>query len=107
MKLRQDGIALIGLLVLLTLGASWWLVSALSTPVNRTALDRAHNAKAISQAKAALIGYVAHQAAISGENDPGSIPCPEAAGNIGTANEGIAAGNCTLPAVCRLPWRTL
>jgi len=104
---RQRGMAALALLVVLILGSLWWLVSALSTPANRTALKRDHNAKVLQQAKAALIGYVAQQAARSDENDPGALPCPEAPGNIGGANEGIAAGNCTLPAVGRLPWRTL
>src|SRR6185503_19218127 len=81
--------------------------TALSTPVDRTASERVHNARILQEAKSALIGYVAHRAAMTTENDPGRLPCPEAAGNIGTANEGIAAGNCTLPAIGRLPWRTL
>jgi hypothetical protein len=54
-----------------------------------------------------MIGYVALQAVKAGEDSPGRLPCPEAPGNIGTANEGQAAAGCTLPAVGRLPWRTL
>jgi len=95
------------MLAVLILGAAWWAVTALSTPVDRTASERVHNARILQEAKSALIGYVAHRAAMTTENDPGRLPCPEAAGNIGTANEGIAAGNCTLPAIGRLPWRTL
>jgi hypothetical protein len=82
-------------------------VTALNTPVDRNAQDRRYNARILQEAKSALLGYVAHRAAMTTENDPGRLPCPEAAGNIGTANEGIAAGNCTLPAIGRLPWRTL
>ena len=109
MKLRgrQHGAALMAMLAVLILGAAWWAVTVLSTPVNRVAVERQHNARILQEAKSALIGYVAHRAAMTTENDPGRLPCPEAAGNIGTANEGIAAGNCTLPAVGRLPWRTL
>jgi len=95
------------MLAVLILGAAWWAVTALSTPVDRTASERVHNARILQEAKSALIGYVAHRAAMTTENDPGRLPCPEAAGNIGTANEGVAAGNCTLPAIGRLPWRTL
>ncbi len=95
------------MLAVLILGAAWWAVTALSTPVDRTASERVHNARILQEAKSALIGYVAHRAAMTTENDPGRLPCPEAAGNIGTTNEGIAAGNCTLPAIGRLPWRTL
>lgn len=104
---RQRGMAIIVLLVVLLLGSAWWLVSALSTPANSTALKRDHNAKVLQQAKAALIGYVAQQAARSDENDPGALPCPEAAGYIGGTSEGVASGSCTLPVVGRLPWRTL
>lgn len=95
------------MLAILILGMAWWAVTALNTPVDRTAQDRLYNARILQEAKSALLGYVAHRAAMTTENDPGRLPCPEAAGNIGTANEGIAAGNCTLPAIGRLPWRTL
>jgi len=104
---RQRGLALAGLLALFTVGATWWLVSALNAPVNRTTSERLHNAKVLQQAKAALIGYAAQKASMPGENGPGSLPCPEAKANIGTTDEGIAASVCTLPAVGRLPWRTL
>jgi len=105
----QRGAALLVLLAVLVLGASWFLVSrldALSAGIF-TASHRNHNALVLSQAKQALIGYVAMNAAQSGENNPGRFPCPEAAGNIGGVNEGIAAAACTLPAVGRLPWKTL
>jgi hypothetical protein len=103
---RQRGVALLVLLAVLVMGAAWWLVSAMATRANRVALERSQNAPVLRLAKQAVIGYAAQQA---GTNDlnPGSLPCPEAAANIGTVNEGIAAGNCTLPAVGRLPWRTL
>jgi len=95
------------MLAILILGAAWWAVTALSTPVDRTASERVHNARILQEAKSALIGYVAHTAAMTGEDDPGRLPCPEAFGAIGGVNEGKANGNCTLPAVGRLPWRTL
>lgn len=117
MKQRQQGLALIALLALIVLGASWWLVSALATPANRVASDREHNAKVLAQAKAALIGTVGLIAgdATTPELNPGRLPCPEApaaannfAGGVYTVgDDGIAAGNCLLPAVGRLPWRTL
>jgi hypothetical protein len=114
-RAKQHGIALIGLLVLLTLGASWWLVSALGNPVNRTASDREHNARVLQQARLALIGSVGLIAGNTTENNPGRLPCPEAPGAANNyaggvyaeADDGVAAGNCLLPAVGRLPWRTL
>jgi hypothetical protein len=99
---RQRGVALMAMLAVLILGATWWTVGALGKPANRTAEQRAQNAQVLQQAKAALIGWVAHQAAMTGENDPGRLPCPEA-----TTTPGIAAPTCALPAVARLPWRTL
>ena len=56
----QRGAALMAMLAVLILGAAWWTVTALSTPINRTASERAHNARILQEAKSALIGYVAH-----------------------------------------------
>lgn len=104
----QRGAALLVLLAVLVLGASWFLVSRLDALGGAfTAIDRNRNAVALNQAKQTLIGYVALQAVKAAEDNPGRLPCPEAPGNIGTANEGQAAAACTLPAVGRLPWRTL
>lgn len=104
---RQSGAALILMVVILVLGASWFLVTAVNAPHDRTALDRAHNAKVLEEAKRALIGYVANEAAKTTEPNPGHIPCPESHGNIGTANEGIKAASCNIDFFGRLPWRTL
>jgi len=105
----QRGAALLVLLVVLVLGASWFLVSRLDAIAGAfTAIDRNRNATVLSQARQTLIGYVAKAAAEGNESNPGRFPCPEAAGNVGNpASEGTAAPNCTLPAVGRLPWRTL
>jgi hypothetical protein len=111
----QRGAALLLLLAVLVLGASWFLVSrtsALSTGIF-TASNRNHNALVLSQAKQALIGYVAMNAAQSGENNPGRFPCPEGAALVGTSAEGISAPYVgppnapTCATVGRLPWRTL
>ena len=115
MARRQQGLALVGLLALLTLGASYWLVSALANPANRTASDREHNARVLNEAKQALVGQVGVDVLPAAENNPGRLPCPEApaSANNGAgavfndADDGVAAGNCTLPAVGRLPWRSL
>ncbi len=114
-KGKQQGLALIALLALIVLGASWWLVSALATPASRVASDREHNANVLAQAKIALIGTAGLMAGDTTEDDPGRLPCPEApgsannwaAGSYTQSDDGIAAGNCALPAVGRLPWRTL
>jgi len=102
----QRGVALIVLAVLLVLGVTWFLVSGLSQ-MTHPAVDRIDNAEVLAQAKSALIGRMVTDASDSGERNPGRLPCPEAPGYIGTSNEGIAAGNCSAPAIGRLPWRTL
>ena len=108
MRRRQHGAALILLLVVLALGGTWYLITRIHTrSADFTARNRQHNAAVLAEAKRALIGYVAHQAAVSGESNPGAFLCPEAPGNIGGANEGISAGNCSLSAVGRLPWKTI
>ena len=108
MRHRQRGAALILLLVVLALGGTWYLISRIhERSADFTARNRQHNAALLAEAKRALVGYVAHQAAVSGENNPGAFLCPEAPANVGTGNEGIASGNCSLPAVGRLPWKTI
>jgi hypothetical protein len=105
----QRGLAMLALVAIVVMGSLYWLISGLAQPANRTAPKRAQNAKVLQDAKTALIGYVAIQTAKGGENDPGSLPCPESPANVGNpTQEGIAAPNCLpLPAVGRLPWRTL
>ena len=114
-RAQQSGAALMALLAVLVLGSSWWLVTALNNPETRVPLETNHNARVLTQAKAALLGWVAHRALMAAEDHPGRLPCPEAAGWQNNHNgvsyivddDGIAAGSCTLPAVGRLPWRTL
>src|SRR6185295_15594344 len=109
----QRGLAMLALVAIVVMGSLYWLMSGLAQPANRTAAKRAQNAKVLQNAKAALIGYVAMNAATPGgplitDDNPGSLPCPEAPGYIGDpVNEGKTSGSCTLPAVGRLPWRTL
>jgi hypothetical protein len=105
---KQTGFGLMVMLVVLVLAGSYVIVSQLSAANTHTASRQEHNARVLQQAKQALIGFVVMKAGQTGENDPGSFPCPEAPGNYGDpAQEGIAAGNCSVPAVGRLPWRTL
>ncbi|MEI6724076.1 MAG: hypothetical protein WCO67_25215, partial [Betaproteobacteria bacterium] len=92
--------------LILVLGTSWMLVSALNNASSdRNTTTRTQSGSALKQAKEGLIGYVITQAASNAI--PGKFPCPEDPANPGTASEGIAATSCTLPAVGRLPWRTI
>jgi len=108
MRQRQHGAALMLLLAVLVLGGLWYLISGIQErSADFTAANRDKNARILNRAKQALLGYAAHQAAVSGENNPGALLCPEPAGSAGAATEGVAAGNCTLPAIGRLPWKTM
>ncbi|MBV8031280.1 MAG: hypothetical protein JO035_07210 [Betaproteobacteria bacterium] len=106
---RERGVALIAFMAIIVLSLSWMLVSRLNAAsATVTAKNREHNAAVLGVAKQALIGYVASQATLRSENNPGALPCPEPISSAGTAAlEGIAAASCTTPAVGRLPWRTL
>jgi hypothetical protein len=106
---RQRGAALLALLAVIMLGASWLLVSKLNAASGMAqAAYRTRNAVVLNRAKQALIGYVAAQASKAGENRPGAFPCPEAAADFDDpANEGTISYPCTLPKVGRFPWKSL
>lgn len=106
---RQRGVALLALLAAFALGATWFLVSQLNAETaTLDAARKQRNAEVLNRAKQALIGYIAAQAAKTGENNPGALPCPEAAGNYGDPdNEGTVSGSCTAPLAGRFPWKTL
>jgi hypothetical protein len=101
----QRGAALLALAAALALGTTWMLVSAVGL-AGRSAAQTAHNARVLAEAKAALIAWVAANALEPGEENPGRLPCPQAWGDVGSANEGRAAASCAHPTGW-LPWRTL
>ena len=88
------------MLVILIVGGSALLLNSLSNTAIRTERDKI-TANSLAQAKQALIGYATNN------DPPGQLPCPENTLAIGGPNEGSASGSCTLPAIGRLPWRTL
>jgi len=100
----QRGGALLILTLILVLGTTWAIVSALNGARNDAAAKQISNAALLRQAKSALLGYIAIKAGSSA--NPGVLPCPEIA-NPTPATEGTTAPSCTLPAIGRLPWRTL
>jgi|CXWL01.1.fsa_nt_gi hypothetical protein len=109
---RERGAALLALLAVIMLGASWFLVSQLNSESGAAAAARkTRNAEVLNRAKQALIGYVAAQAAKSGENNPGSLPCPESPGNFDSpTGQGLVGTNCGslyTQKVGRFPWKTL
>ena len=116
---RERGAALLALLAVIMLGASWFLVSQLNAESGSAAAARkTRNAEVLNRAKQALIGYVAAQATKSFEDNPGALPCPEHAWyislpdkegttgpSIGVANPGYGTANCS--SIGRFPWRTI
>jgi hypothetical protein len=95
------------MLAVFTLLFAYLLTSRLNAASLFVGQNREHNARQLSQAKQALIGWVAMNAA-SNDANPGRLPCPEAEAHYGDpAQEGVAAPVCSWPAVGRLPWRTL
>jgi hypothetical protein len=106
---RQKGMALLALLLVIMLGASWFLVRRLNAESgSMTAIRASKNAEILKRAKQALIGYVAAQAVKAGENRPGALPCPEAPADFNVSgSEGTISYPCSLPIVGRFPWRSL
>ena len=108
---RQRGIALIAFLAIVAIGVSALLLKHLNNESGLIgAVRKNRNAEVLNRAKQALMGYVAHQAAVTGENNPGAFPCPEApAGYDSTSGTDgrTQTPSCTLPAVGRFPWRTI
>lgn len=107
---HERGAALIVFVVIVVLGASAYVLSALNAASRNADLSRRQiSSKALAEAKQALLGYVATLAA--SDANPGRLPCPEALGyatNADPDDDGVAqGGTCLLPAVGRLPWRTL
>lgn len=103
---RQRGAALIALAAMVVLGTTWFVLSAVSSAAARSGAQVAHNARVLADAKAALIAWVATRALDAAEDNPGRLPCPQAWGDLGSANEGRAAAVCANP-IGWLPWRTL
>jgi hypothetical protein len=97
---EQKGAALILMAFILALAFTAYMVK-LTTGVEYKAQRDLKTAKALDEAKQAILGWSATQ------SKPGQLPCPEDTSLIGFATEGQAKSSCTLPAIGRLPWRTL
>ena len=107
---RQAGMALIAVAAVLVVGTAWLSVSLLGDVQSESARRRAKDAATLQEAKAALIAYAAQRAYEPSENSPGRLPCPEDPAYMTDAdgdNDGLEAVTCALPAVGRLPWRSL
>ncbi|MCA1857106.1 hypothetical protein LE190_14385 [Massilia oculi] len=95
------GGALLVLLALVSVAALTALVGVLHGAMPVTGRSEA-TARAMAEAKQALLAWAASNDAL-----PGQLPCPEDLSLLGSPEEGKAMDACTLPAIGRLPWRTL
>ena len=103
---RQRGAALILLVTVLVIGVAWFTVGALGKAAPSDAERELRTSLALQAAKQALLAYVAQDAASTGNDKPGRVPCPEF---VGLSNVGVAAASCSnaTATVGRLPWKTL
>lgn len=104
---RQRGTVLIAILALVGVGAIFLFVKQLNATQVRIARDQT-TAEALALAKQALIGR-----AVSDNNRPGSLPCPDLLTNLpgnnvpGDGKADMLAGNQCPSYVGWLPWFTL
>jgi hypothetical protein len=101
-RCRQRGAALLILLVILTAGALYAMLSSLNEATATAPLQRKEqNAEVLRQAKEALIAYALQR---GNPHGPGHLPCPDR--NNDGISDGIACGTATTR-VGRLPWNSL
>jgi hypothetical protein len=100
MEFRQKGAALILIVFLMALILTTILIHS-TTGIEYKAERDLKTAKVLEDAKVALLGWSATR------DIPGQLPCPEDTSFIGSPTEGNEQSTCTLPAIGRLPWRTL
>jgi hypothetical protein len=98
---REGGLALIYIVFALSVIFITYSIFTLRQ-INNASYQQQKTLFALEEAKRAVIGWSVLQ------NNPGQLPCPEDFSLIGTLNEGSAKSSCnTLPAIGRLPWKTL
>jgi hypothetical protein len=100
---REAGAALLAFMLVVVVGASFILVSNLNANVRQYVRKEA-STRALSEAKAALIGYALNYPETHPGEGPGYLPCPD------ISNNGSAGGSCSLAGgttIGRLPWKTL
>ncbi len=106
---RQQGLALLMMLVVLVLGAVYLLTVTMHA--GRIQVEReAATAAALLQAKEALIAYALTYGEMHANKVPGYLLCPETGNSAITTPEGSADLSCGTKhtsAIGRFPWRTL
>lgn len=100
---RQDGAAMMIMLVIMIVGIVTFLTAALSNATLKSARDQ-QAADVLVQARDALLGR-----AVADASHPGSLPCPDSH-TPGSSLEGTSdmmSGNDCPNYLGRLPWKTL
>ncbi|MBU1426979.1 MAG: type II secretion system GspH family protein [Gammaproteobacteria bacterium] len=105
---RQRGAAFIVMLVIMIMGITAYLVSALSNTAVSNKRDET-TVSALAQAKEALISYAVTYSDTHPGQGFGFLPCPDQNGTAGVNGEGSSetCGNQNVSAIGRLPWKTL
>lgn len=102
---RQDGLALLLVMVVLVLATLAFIAQGLTSRSLRLDQNK-KTERALAQAKDALIAYAVTYSETHLNNVPGYLPCPD----TGTAVEGTSAATCgakNVSSLRRFPWRTL
>lgn len=105
---RQQGAALLALILIIVTGSIWMLLGNLNATAIQNQRDR-HDARVLAEAKEALIAYAMTHSDLNSAGEFGFLPCPDRHGG-GAIPEGGSDGNCGPPGtntLGRLPWRTL
>lgn len=106
---RQQGAALLMMLMLLLMGVLYVFVDPLSTARLQAERDKL-TAAALAQAKEALIAYAVSYGDKHLNNVPGYLPCPETTAPATPNKEGSADPSCgakNISVIGRFPWKTL
>jgi hypothetical protein len=99
--IKQRGVSLLIVFVILLLGTSSWLI--FNFDFNKRKVEKNQKTmQALNEAKLAIIGWsVRHK-------NPGTLPCPEDLSLLNSANEGSSRTSCNeAKPIGRLPWKTL
>lgn len=100
---KQQGAALLALLLVMISGMSFMLVSKLNANISeREGVEDTY--LALNKAKQALIGFaltIPERSVANPRPGPGYLPCPD------IDNDGDAEGGCAVNAIGRIPYETL
>ena len=106
-KAKQRGASLMIIIVILVVAFAAALVTSLSLSSIKSARQQ-RTTTALSQAKAALIGYATTYSDTHSGEVIGFLPCPDYDGSNGEGSSPLGAcGSQDVSQIGRLPWRTL